>query len=93
VEDLFAGSDPLGQQIRIVINDAYNASPTSMAAALHVLLEEAGTHGKIAVLGDMLELGAFEEEGHRQIGCLAAASELTLLLVLGLRAKLIAEAA
>ncbi|NLZ93450.1 MAG: UDP-N-acetylmuramoyl-tripeptide--D-alanyl-D-alanine ligase [Firmicutes bacterium] len=76
-----------------VINDAYNASPTSMAAALDVLAEEAGTHGKIAVLGDMLELGELEAEGHRRIGILAAKLKLKALLVMGTRAQLIAQAA
>ncbi|HZK25285.1 MAG TPA: UDP-N-acetylmuramoyl-tripeptide--D-alanyl-D-alanine ligase [Oscillospiraceae bacterium] len=76
-----------------VINDAYNASPTSVAAALNVLREEAGEHGKIAVLGDMLELGALEEEGHRQVGRLAAASRLKGLVVLGPRSPWIAAGA
>lgn len=76
-----------------VINDSYNASPTSMAAALDVLAEKAGTAGRIAVLGDMLELGDMEEEGHRRIGRLAAESSLRALLVLGERARLIAEGA
>lgn len=76
-----------------VINDAYNASPTSTAAAIDVLLEQAGSAGKIAVLGDMLELGAMEEEGHRQIGALVAAETLDALIVLGERAKMIAQGA
>lgn len=76
-----------------VINDAYNASPTSTAAALNVLVEEAGEHGKLAVLGDMLELGELEEEGHRQVGRLAAASQLRALIVLGSRSRWIAQGA
>ncbi|NLM45904.1 MAG: UDP-N-acetylmuramoyl-tripeptide--D-alanyl-D-alanine ligase [Firmicutes bacterium] len=76
-----------------VINDAYNASPTSMAAALDLLQELAGGAGRIAVLGDMLELGEMEEEGHRQVGRLAAASGLRALLVLGERAAWIARGA
>ncbi|NLN06463.1 MAG: UDP-N-acetylmuramoyl-tripeptide--D-alanyl-D-alanine ligase [Firmicutes bacterium] len=76
-----------------VINDAYNASPTSMAAALDLLQELSGGAGRIAVLGDMLELGDMEEEGHRQVGRLAAQSNLKALLVLGERAAWIARGA
>jgi UDP-N-acetylmuramoyl-tripeptide--D-alanyl-D-alanine ligase len=47
---------------------------------------------KIAVLGDMLELGSFEEEGHRKVGC-RAADVVDLLIVIGSRAKFIAEEA
>ncbi|HHX74108.1 MAG TPA: UDP-N-acetylmuramoyl-tripeptide--D-alanyl-D-alanine ligase [Firmicutes bacterium] len=76
-----------------LINDAYNASPTSMAAALDLLQELSGGAGRIAVLGDMLELGEMEEEGHRQVGRLAAESGLKALLVLGERAAWIARGA
>ena len=51
-----------------VINDAYNASPASTQAALSVLKEVSGGRRTIAVLGDMLELGSFAREAHRQIG-------------------------
>jgi UDP-N-acetylmuramoyl-tripeptide--D-alanyl-D-alanine ligase len=47
---------------------------------------------KIAVLGDMLELGSFEEEGHRKVGC-RAADVVDLLIVIGARARFIAEEA
>jgi UDP-N-acetylmuramoyl-tripeptide--D-alanyl-D-alanine ligase len=76
-----------------VINDAYNASPTSMAAALDVLMEKAAGARRFAVLGDMLELGDLEEEGHRRIGRLAAKCGLDGLIVLGERAMLMAEGA
>lgn len=76
-----------------VLNDAYNASPTSMVAAMDVLLEQAGDAVKIAVLGDMLELGCLEEEGHRQIGSLVASHALDALIVLGKRGQIIADAA
>ncbi len=76
-----------------VINDTYNASPSSMAAALEVLLEMAGGAGKIAVLGDMLELGAYEEEGHRRIGRLAAELGVDALILVGERSGHIAAAA
>jgi UDP-N-acetylmuramoyl-tripeptide--D-alanyl-D-alanine ligase len=49
-----------------VLDDTYNASPQSTLAALNLLDELDGR--KIAVLGDMLELGAYEEGGHRKVG-------------------------
>lgn len=51
-----------------VINDAYNASPTSMLAAIDVLKKLPGYKQKIAVLGDMLELGDQEEAFHYEMG-------------------------
>lgn len=53
-----------------IIDDSYNASPTSSLAALNLLAELEGR--KIAVLGDMLELGSYQEEGHRKVGRRAA---------------------
>jgi UDP-N-acetylmuramoyl-tripeptide--D-alanyl-D-alanine ligase len=50
----------------LLIDDTYNASPDSMIAALNLLAELDGR--KVAVLGDMLELGDFEETGHRAVG-------------------------
>ncbi|MFH1086513.1 MAG: UDP-N-acetylmuramoyl-tripeptide--D-alanyl-D-alanine ligase, partial [Chloroflexota bacterium] len=47
----------------VLLDDAYNASPSSVVAALDVLTALPGRH--LAVLGDMLELGAYEREGHR----------------------------
>ena len=49
-----------------LIDDSYNSSPASSLAALNLLAELKGR--KIAVLGDMLELGSYEEEGHRKVG-------------------------
>jgi UDP-N-acetylmuramoyl-tripeptide--D-alanyl-D-alanine ligase len=49
-----------------ILDDTYNASPASMIAALNLLSELTGR--KIAVLGDMLELGEYEDEGHRMVG-------------------------
>ncbi|WP_377889350.1 UDP-N-acetylmuramoyl-tripeptide--D-alanyl-D-alanine ligase [Alkalihalobacillus sp. R86527] len=51
----------------LIINDAYNASPTSMKAAIDTLSELEGYKKKIAVLGDMYELGDKEEQLHREI--------------------------
>lgn len=63
----------------LVVDDTYNASPPSALAALDLLSELQGR--KIAVLGDMLELGAYEKEGHLQVGCHAAAIVTTLVVV------------
>jgi UDP-N-acetylmuramoyl-tripeptide--D-alanyl-D-alanine ligase len=51
-----------------ILNDAYNASPTSTKAALELVKELKGYSRKIVVLGDMLELGQREEEFHQEIG-------------------------
>jgi UDP-N-acetylmuramoyl-tripeptide--D-alanyl-D-alanine ligase len=53
-----------------LIDDSYNSSPASSIAALNLLAELKGR--KIAVLGDMLELGSYAEEGHRKVGCRVA---------------------
>ena len=74
-----------------VIEDCYNASPDSMRAALGVLRGLPGRH--VAVLGDMLELGAAEQSAHREIGELAAKSGVELLIACGPRSKAMAEAA
>jgi UDP-N-acetylmuramoyl-tripeptide--D-alanyl-D-alanine ligase len=81
----------LGPNGSTVLDDTYNASPASTIAALNLLDDLAGAR-KIAVLGDMLELGSFEEEGHRKVGC-RAADVVDLLIVIGLRAKWIAAEA
>lgn len=54
-----------------VVNDAYNANPDSMRAALEHLVERAGDRRRIAILGEMGELGAASEAYHRDIGRLA----------------------
>ncbi|MCR5611690.1 MAG: UDP-N-acetylmuramoyl-tripeptide--D-alanyl-D-alanine ligase [Clostridiales bacterium] len=64
-----------------IINDCYNASPTSMAASLTVLKEASGR--KLALLGDMLELGERTEELHRGIGALCAELKLDVLVTVG----------
>lgn len=58
----------------VLINDAWNANPVSMRAGLEHLTALAAGRRRIAVLGDMAELGSYAEEGHREVG--AAAAEL-----------------
>jgi UDP-N-acetylmuramoyl-tripeptide--D-alanyl-D-alanine ligase len=55
-----------------VVNDAYNANPDSMRAALAHLAEMAGTRRRVAILGEMAELGEASHRYHREIGELAA---------------------
>jgi UDP-N-acetylmuramoyl-tripeptide--D-alanyl-D-alanine ligase len=74
----------------LILDDTYNASPESMLAALNLLEELEGR--KIAVLGDMLELGPYEREGHEMVG-LRAAQVSKVLLTLGSRAHMIAQSA
>jgi len=78
-----------------VINDAYNANPESMAAALAVLQGIRGRAGRrtIAVLGEMLELGEGAVSAHRSVGANAAAAEVDVLLTVGDMAAHMAAAA
>ena len=55
-----------------VVNDAYNANPTSMRAAREHLAERAGSRRRVAIFGEMAELGETSETYHREIGRLAA---------------------
>ncbi len=73
-----------------LLDDSYNSSPPAALAALELLRPLA--RRRVAVLGDMLELGDYEAEGHRQVGeCAAAACDL--LVTVGPRARGIAQAA
>jgi UDP-N-acetylmuramoyl-tripeptide--D-alanyl-D-alanine ligase len=75
------------------VNDCYNANVVSMKAALQMLRETPCEGRKIAVLGDMLELGAWTERAHLEIGAMAAHCGLAFLLTVGPSARLIAQAA
>lgn len=76
-----------------VINDTYNANPVSMAAALEVCKDISAGRRMVAVLGDMLELGDYEIEGHLQVGKTVAALELDMLVTIGPRAAYIGRGA
>jgi UDP-N-acetylmuramoyl-tripeptide--D-alanyl-D-alanine ligase len=99
-QEIVSGLQNSAVQLRLVsvsgingatlLDDTYNASPTSTIAALNLLDDLSGR--KIAVLGDMAELGEYEEEGHRKVGC-RAADAVQLLVTVGARARLIAEEA
>jgi UDP-N-acetylmuramoyl-tripeptide--D-alanyl-D-alanine ligase len=90
----------LGEQVRLtvlagqsdstLIDDTYNSSPESAAAALRVLKEMEGR--KIAVLGDMLELGAQEDAGHYRVGQ-QVVDVASLLVTVGERSRMIGASA
>ncbi len=70
------------------INDCYNANMPSMKAALHAVRETPCAGRKIAVLGDMLELGDHAQQAHLDIGAMAANSGLSLLVTVGQAARM-----
>jgi len=76
-----------------VINDAYNANPTSMRAAIETLSEMATTGKRVAVLGDMAELGSLSELAHFRIGEEVARLPIDGLVTVGERARRIADGA
>jgi len=97
-----AAVKPVGRRLRLetlpsgirLVDDCYNANPASMAAALKTLTALAAPGGRaVAVLGDMLELGAFEAEAHRALGEEAAKAGLAALAAFGPRSRATAEAA
>jgi UDP-N-acetylmuramoyl-tripeptide--D-alanyl-D-alanine ligase len=77
-------------QSALILDDTYNASPDSALAALNLLDELEGR--KVAVLGDMLELGRYERQGHEMVG-VRAAEVVDELVTVGSLAGMIAEAA
>ncbi|MBX3099640.1 MAG: UDP-N-acetylmuramoyl-tripeptide--D-alanyl-D-alanine ligase [Salinibacterium sp.] len=79
----------------VIINDAYNASPDSMAAALKTLAEltRGDSHRSVAVLGEMAELGDFADDEHDRIGRLVVRLNIGQLIVVGHNARHIHNAA
>jgi UDP-N-acetylmuramoyl-tripeptide--D-alanyl-D-alanine ligase len=93
---------PVGRRLRLdrlpsgvrLVDDCYNANPASMSAAIRTLVDLAADGGRsVAVLGDMLELGAFEAEAHRALGAEAARAGVRVLAAFGPRSRAAAEAA
>ncbi|HSN92172.1 MAG TPA: UDP-N-acetylmuramoyl-tripeptide--D-alanyl-D-alanine ligase, partial [Anaeromyxobacteraceae bacterium] len=90
-----AAARPPGRRLRLerlpsgvlLVDDCYNANPLSMSAALRTLSELGGGSRRVAVLGDMLELGTFEGEAHRGLGAEAARSGVALLAAFGPRSR------
>ncbi|MFH0925811.1 MAG: UDP-N-acetylmuramoyl-tripeptide--D-alanyl-D-alanine ligase [bacterium] len=82
----------IGNKIN-VINDAYNANPASMKEAIKVLKEINPDSRHIAIIGDMLELGDWTENAHRDIGNYIAKFNLSYLFTLGSAAQILAQEA
>jgi UDP-N-acetylmuramoyl-tripeptide--D-alanyl-D-alanine ligase len=77
----------------VALNDSYNANPTSMEAALVALAHLSVTGRRIAVLGDMRELGAHSDDAHRHVGARVVALGIDLVIGVGAGGRLIADAA
>ncbi len=84
---IFTGKDDI-----TIINDTYNANVKSTRAALDILSDVASKR-KIAVLGDMYELGEYRERAHKEIGQYAAEKGIDFLMTIGENAELIKEGA
>lgn len=79
---------PLGSDRVRIINDAYNASPDSMAAALRTLAQITGPGERtVAVLGSMSELGEYADEEHDRVGLLAVRLGIQRIVVIGQAAR------
>ena len=93
-----AAFEPTGSRMRIVglgtmtlIDDSYNASPESMAAAFASLRALSAGRRTLAALGGMNELGSYAEEAHRLTGAAAAAADISLVLAVGPHSEALAE--
>ncbi len=75
-----------------IINDCYNANPLSMRAALDDLATHETSGRRLAVLGDMLELGPAEDEHHRDVGSYAMTAGVDVLVTVGPRAAIMLNA-
>jgi len=81
-----------GLKSTIIIDDTYNSSPTAAEHALQALHEIKHANRKIAVLGDMLELGKYSTDAHHQLGT-QVSKTADILFTVGVRARQIAEGA
>lgn len=74
-----------------ILNDSYNASPISVKSALETLAEAAQNNRKIAILGDMLELGEKSDFYHKEIGKEVVKLSIDILITVGEGGKIIAQ--
>jgi UDP-N-acetylmuramoyl-tripeptide--D-alanyl-D-alanine ligase len=81
-----------GSKKTTIIDDTYNSSPVALSSALQTLQDLKTKKRKIAVLGDMMELGKHTSESHKSAGVLAASS-CDVLVTVGLRSRVLAESA
>ena len=82
-----------GENGVVVLNDAYNANPTSMEAALNTLARTDAAGRRIAVLGDMLELGSYAEVAHTAVGRRVAELGIDVVVGVGSGGRTIIDAA
>lgn len=84
-----------GVKHTLIIDDTYNSSPPSSISALDIVskISLAKEAKKFAVLGDMLELGSYSEEGHKEVGRYVYKSGINTLIVIGERARDISRGA
>ena len=75
----------------LIVDDCYNANPVSMKAALDVMKQADGR--RVAILGDMKELGDNERAFHREVGAYAASCRVSLLILAGPLCAAMAEGA
>ena len=78
-----------------IIDDTYNSSPQSAIAALNIMkmIPPPPAGRRLAVLGDMLELGSYSEKGHRQVGQHVFKTKIDKLIIVGERSRDIARGA
>jgi UDP-N-acetylmuramoyl-tripeptide--D-alanyl-D-alanine ligase len=99
IEKGLSSFKPLGMHMQLskfykgikILNDSYNASPLSVKSALETLTEVAQKNRKIAILGDMLELGEKADFYHQKIGKEVAKLSIDILITLGPGGKIIAQ--
>lgn len=82
-----------GVRDTVLIDDTYNASPVAMMRAIDTLSAIPCAGRKVAVLGDMLELGSFSKDEHEKIGKYIAEKNVDVCITVGLRSKAILEQA
>ncbi|MCG7333033.1 UDP-N-acetylmuramoyl-tripeptide--D-alanyl-D-alanine ligase [Salinicoccus roseus] len=78
---------------RVLLDDSYNANPSSMISGLKVLDDYFDNPKKIAVLGDMAELGSYSKEGHKKVGDSLKNFNLTKIYLYGEQSKYIKKVA
>ena len=69
--------------VATVINDSYNANPASAKAALQILADVGRGHRKVAIMGDMYELGSRTAQGHQEVGTAAVECKVDVLITIG----------
>jgi UDP-N-acetylmuramoyl-tripeptide--D-alanyl-D-alanine ligase len=74
-----------------LINDAYNANPASMSAAVGVLCETAASKRRVMIVGDMRELGGESERLHREVAEKIAVANVQMVIAVGERSKLVTQ--